>query len=227
MSGRLTPIALVVVLAALLCGQAHAQEQDNGNASNQDDPYFALKLMLGLAGSASAGNVSVGGTTFNASGSTDLHPTFGGGFEYMHPLHRYFVLGGLFGIHSWQTSGGGSRNLMLDLSLVPQGRFPVTPDVELFLGLPVGLTLDFLNNASASAAGVNVSAGTGVGFNLALLFGARFALSKSVGLLAEIGYTLHDFSHTIKVQTPIAGISASASADYTLEQLALNAGVYF
>jgi len=94
------------------------------------------------------------------------------------------------------------------------------------VGVPVGLSLDFLNGVTASAAGVNASTkDTALGFNLAVMAGARFALSKSVGLLAEIGYSMHAVSHDVKATTPIGDLTASV--DYTLEQLALNVGVFF
>jgi hypothetical protein len=224
------------VLALMSCcvlasTTVHAQE-----TKSQDDPYGLVKLMLGVSGkmSSSGGSANVAGITATASGasvSDNLRVTFGGGAQYMHPLHRYFVLGGLFSAQSWQSSSqhsaGGGRNLMLDLAVVPQGRLPITDTIELYIGLPLGVTLDFLNGPSVMAAGVNVSGkDTAVGFNLSAVFGARFALSKSVGLLAEIGYALHAFSHDITVAVPVVG-TVSASADITLEQLALNAGVFF
>jgi len=222
-------------LAALVCllvsTTAAAQQTES-----RDDPYGLVKLLLGVAGSVSSsgGSANVGGVTATSTGtsaSDDLRLTFGGGAQYMHPLHRYFVLGGLFSVQSWQSRGqhnaGNGRSLMLDLDVVPQGRLPITNDIELYIGLPIGLTVDFLNGPTAMAAGVNVSGkDTAVGFNFSAVFGARFALSKSVGLLAEVGYVLHSFSHDIKVTAPIVG-TVTASAHLPLEQLALNAGVFF
>jgi hypothetical protein len=226
----MTLVALASLSLLTAQAPAHAQEQAPQQSSSLDGPYFAIELMLGAGGTLSTGSVSAAGVTVNASGSDDLRLTFGGGAEYMHPLHRYFALGGRFGIASWQSRGehnaGASRNLMLDLSLVPQGRLPITSTIELYLGVPIGLTVDFLNSVSASVTGLaSVKADPGFGLNLGLLLGARFALSKNVGLFTELGYGLHKFSHTLSVQA--LGVSASGNMSLTLEQIALNFGVFF
>jgi hypothetical protein len=221
------------LIAALLGTPARAQQ-----APSRDDSYFAAKLMLGVGGTAGTSGGNVAGLTVNASASDDLEPTYGVGAQLMHPLHRYFVLGGLFAVQSWQSNAGdnanAARNTLLDLSLVPQGRLPITHEIELYLALPLGLSLDFLNEISAYAgalgASVAVSADPAVGFNLGLLFGVRFALAKSFGLLAELGYTRHGFSHDLKGQVSIPVIATagvSTNIDYTLQQVALNLGVFF
>jgi hypothetical protein len=225
-----TSTAVWVAVLALWALPARAQEPQP-----RDDPYFALKLMLGLGGSTSRGaNINVNGATLNGvngAASDNLRPTFGGGVQYMHPLHRYFALGGVFAIQSWQSRGGdtanASRNLMFDLSVAPQGRLPIGDSVELYLALPLGLSFDFWNEVSVAAAGVSVKADPALGFNLSLLAGARVALSKSVGLLAELGYTMHSFSHDVHVDVPNVISVDAASIDLTLEQLALNFGVFF
>lgn len=221
-----------VWVAAVVLWTLPARAQES---QRRDDPYFALKLMLGLGGTVSTGgaNVTVAGATIsgNGSASDNLRPTFGGGVQYMHPLHRYFALGGVLAAQSWQSRAGddanASRNLMFDLSIVPQGRLPISDSIELYLALPIGLSLDAWNEASVSAAGVTVNADHALGLNLSLLAGARFALSKSVGLLLELGYTMHSFSHDVHVQIPnVLGVTV-ASVDLTLEQVALNFGVFF
>lgn len=224
---------------------AHAQDDSSPTAA-LDSAYFAVKPMLGVGGTMSTGGSATAGVNLNSinigggvavtgSGSDKLRLSYGGGAQYMHPLHRYFALGGLFAAQSWQSRAGNStnasRNLLLDLSLVPQGKLAVSDTIELYISVPIGLTVDFFNQASLSAAGLSVSADTGVGYNLSLLFGARFALSRAVGLLAEIGYTRHAFSHDIRVDAPnIPGFMLSgtvANIDLTLEQIALNVGVFF
>jgi hypothetical protein len=232
------PTSTVCFVAALVACALHTRPAAAENKTALEDPYLALKLMLGVAGSASSsgGSVNIGGATVSSSGtsiSNDLNPTFGVEAQYMVPLHRYFALGGLFAVQSWKAKGtyaNDSRNLLLDLSVVPQGKLPLTDTIELYLSVPIGLTLDFWNQASGSVtvAGVNAStsADTAVGYNLSLLFGARFGLSRSVGLLAEVGYTRHAFSHTVTGNALGLG-GGGVSADLTLEQLALNLGVFF
>lgn len=216
-------LAAIALAVGLTLSAPAAAQSDSGS---RDEAYFALKLMLGLAGDAS---VDYG----NASSNDDLKLTYGGGLAYMVPLHRYFALGGQLAIQSWQTKGGDNlntdRNVMGDLALVPQGRLPLTHDIELYIALPLGLSLDILNGASYDLLGlglVQFDADNALGFTVSLLFGARFALSDNFGLLAEVGYTRHDFSHDVHAQA--LGVGATVNGiDVTLEQVALNLGAFF
>lgn len=217
-------VCLLTVFSLVLLGKpgdAAAQEP-----RIQDDPYFAPELMLGVGGSedVKGANVSV---------NDDLEPSFGIGVKYMHPLHRYFVLGGQFSMLWWNTQGGDNanqdRNLLLDLAIVPQGRLPVTDGIELTLGLPVGVSLDFWGgDGIAYGFGpimVSGDVGTGIGFNVALMFGARFALSDDIGLVTELGYAMHSVTHSIDVM--VLGAGTSADFDISLGQPVLQVGVSF
>lgn len=230
MTKSISLCAACITLFALGARPATAQERPR--VESRDDPYFLVKLMLGLGGSVTGSNPTVGGiTTGGVSGSANLDPTFGGGLQYMHPLHRYFALGGVFALQSWRSSAGGDnnrdRNTLLDLAIAPQGRLPLSHDVELYLSLPIGATLDFYNEISASVGGVSVSADNAVGWNLALMAGARFALGERIGLAVEAGYARHEFSHDLHGNVPGIASGTLASLDMTLEQFALNAGVFF
>jgi hypothetical protein len=225
---RSLPFAILTVLATALIG-AHAAAQDKAQTQSRDENYFAAKLMLGLGGDV---DVSAG----NTSASGNAEPAFGGGIAYMVPLHRYFVLGGQLALLSWKAKNNGNtnndRNLMGDLTVVPQGRLPLTHDVELYVAVPIGVSLDFLNQVSAGVAGVasaSVDADPAVGFTVSFLAGARFALADSFGLLAELGYSLHSFSHDVSVSANVGGLggSVSTSVDVDIGQFALNAGVFF
>jgi hypothetical protein len=219
---RLRSLAPVLLAALANLITAHATAQDK--TQSRDQNYFAAKLMLGIGGS-----VDVGLGNLSASGDAEL--TFGGGFAYMVPLHRYFVLGGQLAVQSWQTKAGDNanagRNVMGDLTVVPQGRLPLTHDVELYLAMPIGLSLDFLNQANVDVAGVaNVDIDPAVGFTISFMAGARFGLSESFGLLAELGYSLHSFSHSASAQAAGVGVSLN-NVDIDIGQFALNAGVFF
>jgi len=219
--------ALLLGLALPAPSPAAAQE-----VRSQDDPYVAIKLALGVGGSTGLETSAAGLTV---SGKDDLEPSIGLAGAYMHPLHRYFVLGGQLGFLSWQTQSGDNANLnrnwLLDLTLVPAGRLPLTDDIELSLGIPVGLAVDFWGDdrISAGVGGINVVAGdvgTGLGFTIGVMLGARFALSKSIGLVVELGYVAHDFSHT--VDTTVAGLATvSTDVTFTPGQPTLMAGVSF
>jgi hypothetical protein len=214
--------ALALLVGAWVALPAVAEAQPK----SRDDGYFAPKLMLGIAGNVGFGASAPGGANLSADADPEL--TFGGGFAYMKPLHRYFVLGGQLALQSWKTkNSSGDRNLMGDLTVVPQARLPLTHDVELFVSLPIGISLDILNQVGVNVAGIaNVEADNALGFTVSLLAGARFALSDGFGLLAELGYTLHSFSHSITVQAPLV-TATGGDVDVTIEQLALDVGVFF
>jgi hypothetical protein len=207
-------------VAGFSCLLAHAQVARAEDAL--DENYFGLKLVLGVGGEASA-ETTVGNVT--ASGDTDLDPSFGGAVEYMAPLHEYFVLGGMAEVASWQTDNGNDRNVLLDLDVVPQLRFPVTSMIELSLGVPVGFSLDFWGGDSVDSNLADADVSTGVGFNIGGLAGLRVSLVDGFGLLAEIGYQVHSFSHS--AEATVLGATASQDFDVSLGQFVVNLGVFF
>jgi hypothetical protein len=77
-----------------------------------------------------------------------------------------------------------------------------------------------VGNGLASA---DVSAG--IGFNVAFMLGARFAVSDGFGLLAEVGYELHSFTHTATATA--GGVEVENDFDVSMGQLAINLGVFF
>lgn len=209
--------------SAFSCLIASAQV---ARADSLDEGYFGAKLMLGIGGKAKL-ETTVAGVT--GSGDTDLDPSYGGALEYMYPLHQYFVLGGMASLASWQTGTGNDnnadRNLLLDIDVVPQLRYPVTDSIELSLGVPLGLTLDFWGGNGASVGNVaSADVNTGVGFNIGALAGIRVVLVDGFGILAELGYQLHSFTH--EAQATVLGNTASQDLDLSLGQFVVNLGVF-
>ncbi|HEY2736144.1 MAG TPA: hypothetical protein VGI70_19235, partial [Polyangiales bacterium] len=164
--------------------------------------------------------------------------SYGLAAQYMVPVHRYFVIGGLLGITSWQSASGSdndaSRDLALDLAVVPQGRIGILQNLELYLSVPIGLTFDWLNEvaSSTSVAGIatgKIDANTAVGLMVSILIGARLALFDNFGLFTEIGWIHRSFSHDIRGSGSIfgAGGSGTVNADISLNEFAWNLGAYF
>ena len=232
--------ASIIALLSLV-GAARAARADE-----LADPYLGVELMLGFSGDmdAETGAVRVGGAglTVSEGAQADFAPEvgIGGGVIYMHPLLPYFALGGRFAVQSWRSSdsqGTGGRNLAFELAAVPQLRLPLSAAIELYLSLPVGITLDLLNELDESAslsfagvmAGASLDADVGVGWNLAGLIGVRFALASSFGLFAEAGYALHQVSHDLHFQVGLGAASTEAIADLDVSwsQIALDIGAYF
>lgn len=218
----MTTARTLALLAAVGAGCALAAPiQAQQRRDLEDRSYIAAKVVLGLGG-----DVDIAGF------ETDAELTYGGALAFMHPLHHFFVLGAEFSAHSWQTDVGAAadadRSLLLDLVLVPQLRLPLAGIVEVYGSLPFGLTLDFLNALDGTNVGGVASADVdpALGFAFSALVGARFLLTGSLGLLAELGYSLHSFSHEIDAEA--AGVDVGGvDLDVDLQQLTLRAGLYF
>jgi len=239
MSKRLSLLVLAAaaLLPPFLSQSAHAQRRDR-----LDDPYIAAKLQLGLGGSAEF-SVSREGRT--VAQESDIGVSFGAAGQYVHPLHKYFALGGALGFLTWQSSAGsdadGGRNFLFDLTAVPQGKFALLDNtLELYLGLPIGLGLDVLNEVNARSsvsfpafgvgAGASVEGDTAIGFVIGVLFGVRYQLLDSLGLLVELGYVYRTFGHTITTNIGSGGLVAvrnESDVNVSFGQFALNLGVYF
>jgi hypothetical protein len=239
MTTRASTITSMLVALGLLAEPLQAQDK-----SPLDDPYVALKVTLGISGSmdAKTDSVTVAGVTVNSSNGVtvknDLELSYGLAAQYMLPLHHYFTLGGLLGVMSWQSNAGNSanadRNLGLDIAVVPQGRLPVTRTVELYLALPLGLTLDYWNavESSASVGGIAMAsrnADPALGLCVSLLVGVRALVSDGFGLFTEFGYTHRRFTHRVNLSTSVGGVALSSSVDshLSLGQVAWNLGVFF
>jgi len=201
-----------------------------------DDRYAVVKLMLGLDGRV--------GTDPHAPGSDSyrLNTSFGAAAEYNVPLHDFFSIGALLSVTSWRSSPGGdasaSRNLDFDLALVPRGRFVVSSALEFYVAIPIGLALDFLNELNVSSMlalpfignfVVGLDGGNALGFMIAAVVGARIALTSGFGLIAELGYVHHSFTHSVTTNFELIGLASSVKADLglSLGELALNVGVFF
>lgn len=189
----------------------------------QDDPHFAAKLMLGVAGEAELGNAD-----------DDMEVTWGAGVHYLHPLLRYFALGGVASFQVWQTEAfddvDADANMFFDLALLPAGTLPVSDKVQLYVAMPIGLSLDFWGDDDAAVTVAGYTFGGEVdpalGFVFSLLAGVRFAIGDSWGLLAELGYVLHSYEHEVDlVAGPLA--TGNIEMDVDIEQLAIHLGAWF
>lgn len=225
---------LCALLAWLFVATPAAAQDD----SALDDPYWALALMLGLGGdtdlhiddiraeSIPLGSIDDGG---------DPPASVGGAVSYVHPLHRYFALGGRASLLSWRMDedSDGKRNLDFDFALMPQARVVLAQRFELYLGLPVGLAINLLREADSGTGGallrISSDADTGLGVSLSVLAGLRVALKNNLGLFAELGYAMHKFWHEGQVRLDVVGvpIETDGEIDIRLSQAALNLGMFF
>lgn len=224
------PATLVVVALLISAQPVSAQRSNSDQSATMMDPTFNPKFMLGLGGEAEIDG-QVDGLPGGASVEDDLEPTLGGGFEIDFPLHKYFLLGGMFSFHAWYTDPAEEadfdRNFLLDFSLVPKGRYPFEGSpFAIYLGLPIGFTLDLIDEGSIESAFPvlgPVDVDVGLGMNLSVLVGAQVNLSSFFGLMLELGYTYHYFSH----DGELTNLGLGGEAEFELEQFALNVGFYF
>jgi opacity protein-like surface antigen len=204
-----------IVAAIAVCVSSSALAQD---VRNERDGYIAAKLLLGFGGEAELEVDGLGGF----EGEDDMETGYGLGVAYMHPLHDYFALGGQLAFFAWTTDamedGDFDRSTLLDLDIVPQGKVAVADNIELYASLPLGLTLDFFGEDDIAGAEI----GSGFGFNLGLLFGVRVALNDDFGLLGELGYVYHSFSHPTDTL-----VGDGPDLEVSMGQLAVNVGGYF
>ena len=204
---------------SLLCVVAASSTASAQDLRNGPDGHVFAKLMFGFGGEGEVEADDLAGI----DGEGDLEFSYGLGGGYMHSLHENFALGGQLALVSWQSEVGENadldRNTLFDISIVPQGKLVVLDNLELYATLPLGLTFDFLGEDDF---GNLAEVGTGFGFNFALMLGARVAITDELGLLGELGYTYHSFSHPTET-----AIGDGPDLDMTMGQLALNLGGYY
>jgi hypothetical protein len=214
-------LALVTCLGSSL---ASAQDYDGPRRGvARDSGHIDIKLMLGLGGEVEYDG-DVGPIDYSVE--DDLNLSYGVGVAYLHPLHRYFALGAQVSLLSWigdaAEDADGDRNLFIDISLLPQGRYAINTDVELYLSVPLGLTFSVPGDDEVVVAGTTAAEiNTAVGFHIGAMLGARFAISDGFGLLAELGYVAHAATHEVEA----AGVAEDL--DLAHGQFALNLGVWF
>jgi hypothetical protein len=141
--------------------------------------------------------------------------TFGFNLRGDVPIERYLVLGPLIQFGAWRpdTSPAPSRNYYVDVDLYMRARLPITTssmNLQLWAGVPIGLTLDFLGGEVGGATG------GGFGWNVGAMLGGAVHFTPKFGLFTEIGWTQHKMAH-----------AADPDVDFRLTQWILNVGFVF
>lgn len=161
-------------------------------------------------------------------GTGDLDATVGFGALVDQPIIPYFAIGGLFRL-SWlkAESAVNDRVTTMDLSVMPRGRYPFARG-EVYLGLPIGLSLQWVPDTEVYVGNVpigSVTFDTGVGWNVGLLFGGQFLVTENIGLFGHLGA---QFRGTKQTGTgTIAGTSASQDLKIKTKQFVLEVGASF
>ncbi|MBN1606409.1 MAG: hypothetical protein JW940_07230 [Polyangiaceae bacterium] len=166
-----------------------------------------IGLHLGLGGS---GDVN--------GGSQDLATTYGVNFRADYPVARYLLLGPMFQFGAWREDTENptpTRDYYTDLDFYLRGRVPIelgSMGVQLWAGIPVGLTLSILGSDPA-----DVYSDVALGWNIGVLLGGALHFTKKFGLFLELGWMQHKMSHSSKT-------TGVGDADFKLSQTKLNVG---
>jgi hypothetical protein len=254
MRGSLT--VAVIAIGLLLTGRGEAQ-----NEPQLPEQYLSVKLGLGVGGSV---HVASDAQTVPPSengepivltavdGSSDLKtPAFAAEVNYIFSLHRYFGLGGLWGFHTWRSDAAETlregTSLGVEVGAVIQPRLPVTENLELYVALPITLTLSILNEYRTWAQAPHVipamqgmpemtqgdaeHVDPAFGYGLGALLGARYAISRNFGVLLEFGYRRFAFTHNVDFRVSETldsmGSGTAIGLATVTQQFRVNAGVFF
>jgi hypothetical protein len=131
------------------------------------------------------------------------------------PIASYVLLGPMLQLGAWSPdiSPEPSNNYYVDLDLVLRLRAPITTsrfNYQLWLGMPIGVTIDVLGSEVPDVSGL------GLGWNIGVLFGGAVHFTPKFGLFAEGGWLQHKLSHSAEVGQDL---------DFELRQWCLNLGI--
>ena len=142
---------------------------------------FEAYLVTGFGGSVSLSQDGFG------SGDADLDPTVGLGLRLDLPLGDMITLGPIAELHSYQTDGATGRDLALDAGLVLRVGHVFNAggmDLDVYGAVPAGFTVYFPDD--------DFDSDNFIGFNVGLFGGAQLFVTRRVGIMAEMGWQLHN-----------------------------------
>jgi hypothetical protein len=174
-------------------------------------------------------------------------PGLGAEIDYLFSAHRLLAVGGLFGMHTWHSkqadSNGEGTNFGFEVGVVIQPRLPLSSKFELYISLPITLTLSILNEyktwtelrhfdpMTGDPQGTADDVDPNYGYGLGALLGARYAISGSFGVLTELGYQRFAFTHDVDFKISVAldkmGSGAELGVAAVTHQFRWNVGVFF
>jgi hypothetical protein len=133
------------------------------------------------------------------------------------PIAGYLLLGPMlqFGAWSPDITPAPDSNYYVDIDLVIRLRLPLTTSTfnyQVWVGMPVGLTLDMLGDELPGISGV------GLGWNIGVLLGGAVHFTPKFGLFTELGWLQHKVSHDAEV---------GPALDFAMRQFCLNVGFVF
>lgn len=223
---------LAIVALALLVVPTGAQAQDEYAYEEDVMPMFPGQfpadarrprlVVFGHFGFAGEVDAAAAAAEEQSGSSTKLDPSLGAMLRMTFPLHPLFAVGLQTGGVFWR-SGGGDFNPIADFDGVFKFRFPyklrAQKSGEIYLAMPVGFSLGFLDDSSL------VDFDPGLGWNIGVLGGGQIFFGRRVGMMFELGWMRHaierqDFS----VKTNEGG---RGEIDYAFNQFVMHTGFVF
>lgn len=219
--------AIILMLGST---RVRAEERSPVESAN-----LSIKLTVGLGGTvdaiSSASTIQAGSALSSESTGSRSRVSYGVAAQYTLPALRHFAIGAALGYLSWRGARGndiGARNWLLDLAALPEGRWKVGESVLLYATLPVGLTMDVLNEVvyGLGDGDGDDTRNPGFGFLVGGLLGARFQVMDRLGLFGELGYVYRSVSHELPAITFAGGLRMAVREDVTVAfgQLTLSLG---
>lgn len=222
---RLPPQYLAIKLGLSLGGSAHIHSDPTRLREDADDPGVELSEFDRSNGLKSASPLAE--------------------VDYLFGAHPYFALGPLLGFHSWHSSAASSigegTSFGVDFGVILQPRLPISSSFELYVSVPISLTLSFLNEykiwtelqhfQGAMMQGTAEEVDPAYGYGIGVLIGARYAITSGLGVLLEFGWQRYAFTHDVqfRVSTNIDSMGSGEAIDLSVatSQFRLNAGIFF
>ncbi|MEZ4267642.1 MAG: PEGA domain-containing protein [Myxococcota bacterium] len=128
-----------------------------------------------------------------ASGDSDLNLSYGFGLYLDIPMRSVFALGVELGFGTWTTKFHSDSdlgpNFNVDIGFVPRFRVPIKDVAEIYLSIPVGLTIGVDKTVGLDDNEKTTNVGPGV--YLGLYLGGKVYVTQSLGIFLEGGWTAH------------------------------------
>lgn len=217
--GLMNLLATLVTVAAVawVPAAAHAMPNPPDGARNKlrIAPFFST---------AFGGSVHVDVDNFGSLGNTDLDPAVGFGASVDGVMLPYFGLGGLLRFQWVKADQADKRSTDVDFALFPRARYPFAHG-EVYLGLPVGFSLQWVPDSSFGGGLANVNVKTGYGWNVALIAGGQYLITDRLGVFGHLGGMFRGAKQ--KVTGTAAGFSGSTHFKTKTKQFLMELGVSF
>lgn len=158
--------------------KAFARDWDRDRYDHYDPTRIYGGLWLGFGGDIEVDGLGDVG---------DLGKTIGGQVGVDVRVSRWFSLGGEVRIGGFDVDGFDDRNRLIDLDFKPRLYIPLHAPVEIYLAVPIGLTIPRLADVDGRGPDENVGWNVGVGPGLNVF------LTRNFGLNVEPIWMFHHF----------------------------------